>query len=112
MSDANSNITGGPAPERPPQPVTPAAPPPAAPAAKAVARPERRAFLGGVLAGSWLAFAWTTMTASLGLMALGTLRFLFPNVLNEPPSRVKVGYTNRFEEGKVDTTFKDKNFWI
>jgi cytochrome b6-f complex iron-sulfur subunit len=65
-----------------------------------------------VLFGSWFAVAWTTMVASLGLMVLGTLRFLFPNVLTEPPSRIKVGFPDSYEEGKVIDRFKDQNTWI
>jgi cytochrome b6-f complex iron-sulfur subunit len=64
------------------------------------------------LVGSWFAFAWTTMVASLGLMTLGTLRFLFPNVLAEPPSRVKIGLPENYEEGKVVDRYKDQNFWV
>ena len=50
--------------------------------------------------------------AALGLMSLGTLRFLFPNVLAEPPSRVKVGFPEGYEEGKVVEKYKDQNIWV
>ena len=36
------------------------------------------------------------------------MRFLFPNVLSEPPSTFKVGFADSYEEGKVDDTFKDQ----
>jgi cytochrome b6-f complex iron-sulfur subunit len=52
------------------------------------------------------------MVSALGLMTLGTLRFLFPNVLTEPPSRVKVGPPEAFEEGKVTDKFKEQNMWV
>jgi cytochrome b6-f complex iron-sulfur subunit len=94
--------------------VKPAAPAAPKPAPKAPARgkgDDRRGFLY-LLVGSWFAFAWTTMAASLGLMTLGTLRFLFPNVLAEPPSKVKVGPPESFEEGKVVERFKDQNMWV
>ena len=45
-------------------------------------------------------------------MVLGTVRFLFPNVLSEPPSKVKVGFPDQYEEGKVVERFKDKNMWV
>ena len=48
----------------------------------------------------------------MGLMVLGTLRFLFPNVLSEPPSKFKVGFPDSYEEGKVVERFKDQNAWI
>jgi cytochrome b6-f complex iron-sulfur subunit len=95
------------------KPAAPAAPKPAA-APKAPPKgkgADRRGFMG-LLFGSWFAVAWTTMTASLGLMTLGTLRFMFPNVLAEPSSRVKVGFPESFEEGKVVDRFKDQNLWV
>jgi len=61
---------------------------------------------------SWVAIAWTALTVSMIGMVLGTVRFLFPNVLSEPPSRVKAGFPDQYEEGKVSDRFKDQNFWI
>jgi cytochrome b6-f complex iron-sulfur subunit len=120
MSD--QNITGSPppppAPDKPPGAISPAAKP-AAPAAAAkpqAAKPaapakgkqaERRFFLL-----SWFAIAWVCTVAYLTLWTLGTLRFLFPNVLAEPPSKVKAGLPESFEEGKVVDKFKDQNFWV
>lgn len=89
---------------------------PAAPAKKpAMATAGRRSFLLGwlvVLFGSWFAIAWAAMGASLMGMLLGTVRFLFPNVLSEPPSKFKVGKPDQFEEGKVVERYKDQNAWI
>jgi cytochrome b6-f complex iron-sulfur subunit len=96
------------APAAPPAPPKPAPPKPSVAAKKTA---ERRGFLL-TLFGSWFAFAWTTMVASLGLMTLGTLRFLFPNVLSEPSSKVKVGFPESYEEGKVVEKFKDRNIWV
>src|SRR5437879_6281961 len=76
-----------------------------------MAEVERRGFLFGMF-GSWFAVAWTTMTASLVGMVLGTVRFLFPNVLSEPPSKIKVGLPTEFEPEKVDERFKDQNCWL
>jgi cytochrome b6-f complex iron-sulfur subunit len=45
-------------------------------------------------------------------MVLGTVRFLFPNVLSEPPSKFKVGPPRDFEEGKVVERFKPQGTWI
>jgi len=121
MSDPNTNITGTPNPSpTPPAPtgVTPspaAAPPkPAAPkpAAPAKAGGKTRRFFLASLVGSWFAIAWTTLTASLLAMTLGTVRFLFPNVLSEPPARVKVGFADQYEEGKVVERYKDQNIWV
>src|SRR5262245_31215031 len=108
MSDA-TNITG--IPPAPP-PAAPAAPPkPAPPPAKVPAKPtgkERRGFLWALF-GSWFAIGMTALTASTIGMVLGTLRFLFPNVLSEPPNKVKVGTPDLYEEGKVEERFKDQN---
>ena len=41
--------------------------------------------------GSWFAVGMTAMTAALAGLTLGTVRFLFPNVLSEPPSTFRGG---------------------
>ena len=102
-------------------PTTPASAAPPKPAvSKPVAKPtakgkERRfiffAFFT-TLFGTWAASAWTAFTASMGLMSLGTLRFLYPNVLSEPPSKIKVGFPDNYEEGKVVERYKDQNTWV
>ncbi|HZT79097.1 MAG TPA: ubiquinol-cytochrome c reductase iron-sulfur subunit [Gemmataceae bacterium] len=113
MSDPNPNIT--PAPGNPPPaagvtPTPPAAAPKFAaaprPAAK-VAKPSRRFFLL-----EWINLGWVALTASLLGMTLGTVRFLFPNVLSEPPSKIKVGFPDNYEEGKVVERYKDQNTWV
>jgi cytochrome b6-f complex iron-sulfur subunit len=93
----------------PPKPALPPKPaPPAKPPAKTA---DRRGFLGAIF-GSWFAVAWMAMGAALGGMLLGTVRFLFPNVLSEPPSKFKVGFPDQFEPEKVVERFKDQNTWI
>jgi cytochrome b6-f complex iron-sulfur subunit len=112
MSDATSKPpeTGVTAP-------APKAPAPAAPAkpaaAKAAAKPgaQRRFFLLALL-GSWAALGWLTLSASLLGMLAGTVRFLFPNVLSEPPSKFKAGPPEQYEDGKVVDRYKDQNAWI
>ena len=47
----------------------------------------------------------------LGLM-LGTVRFMFPNVLSEPPSTFKAGDADCYEESKVDDKFKEVGSWV
>ena len=109
-----TNVTGT---QAAPAPAKPALPPKPAPAPKAPAKTskERRIFLFaffGALFGSWIAVAWTALTVSMLGMVLGTVRFLFPNVLSEPPSKVKAGFPDQYEEGKVVDRFKDQNFWV
>ena len=50
--------------------------------------------------------------ATMAGWTLGSARFLFPNVLSEPPNKVKVGEPGNFEDGKVVDAFKDRNMWI
>jgi cytochrome b6-f complex iron-sulfur subunit len=72
---------------------------------------SRRSFLLALF-GSWSAVAWTTFVASLGGMMLGTIRFLFPNVLAESASKFKAGRPEEYEEGLVNVRFKDRGTWI
>jgi len=68
---------------------------------------DRRGFI------NWVVTGWLAMTASLvaGLSATG--RFMFPNVLTEPPSSFKVGFPDDFAVGKVDERFKEKyRIWV
>jgi cytochrome b6-f complex iron-sulfur subunit len=131
MSDPNPNSTGSSPPSSSDKPETgvtanpPVAAPPATPAAvttkpaappKPAAKPvakgkDRRGFLYAMFA-TWIGIAWTTMTASLGLMTLGTVRFLFPNVLAEPPNKIKVGFPDGYEDGKVVERYKDQHAWV
>jgi len=62
---------------------------------------------------SWLSFGWATFAAaSAGLMgAMG--RFMFPNVLYEPPQEFKAGFPDEFSIGMVDLRFKASyGVWI
>jgi cytochrome b6-f complex iron-sulfur subunit len=97
-----------------PTPTTPpqAAPKPAA-AAKPAAKdkPTRRLFLIGWMFDA-VTLGWVTFTGTMLAMTLGTLRFLIPNVLAEPPSKFKAGFPDSFEEDKVTDRFKDQNAWI
>jgi cytochrome b6-f complex iron-sulfur subunit len=62
---------------------------------------------------SWLAFGWASFAAALGIASTATVRFLFPNVLFEPPSSFKAGFPDDYAVGKVDTRWKEKyRCWI
>ncbi len=104
MSETSTTSAAPAAAQTPPMPAKPAAPakPPAAKKGD-----DRRFFLF-----TWIGLAWTTFSLSMLGMVLGTVRFLFPNVLSEPPSRFKVGFPYQYEEGKVVDRFKDQNAWI
>jgi cytochrome b6-f complex iron-sulfur subunit len=86
----------------PPMPVRPAKP--EAKKAAAGAEEDRRGFLQVAL-GSFLGLGFTALSVTSGLFTLGLARFMFPNVLAEPPSRFKVGFKEGFPSGKVETKF-------
>ena len=109
---------------REPAPATTTAPPPAAattpkPAAPKTAAPAkpaapatkgavpRRSFL------SWMTLAWVAFTASMLASLTATARFMFPNVLFEPPPTFKAGYPDEIQVGQVDERFKQRNaVWL
>ncbi|OYV78724.1 MAG: hypothetical protein B7Z73_19465 [Planctomycetia bacterium 21-64-5] len=80
--------------------------------AAATADENRRFFLGFAL-GSFLGVGFTSLTATVGLWTLGTARFMFPNVLIEPPSKFKVGFPGDFAPGMVEEKFKAQfGVWV
>jgi cytochrome b6-f complex iron-sulfur subunit len=86
-----------------PTPPGPAAPP--APT-KPEAGVSRRRFLGT------LGLAWTAFIAAFGAATAASLRFMFPNVLFEPPTSIKVGVPSEFAVGQVDERFKNRQVWL
>jgi cytochrome b6-f complex iron-sulfur subunit len=60
----------------------------------------------------WLAMAWGAFSAGSAVALAATGRFMFPNVLNEPPQQFKVGVPGDFGMG-VDERYKESNgVWI
>ena len=60
----------------------------------------------------WLGMAWGAFSAASAAALAATGRFMFPNVLNEPPQQFKVGFPADFGMG-VDERFKESNgIWI
>jgi cytochrome b6-f complex iron-sulfur subunit len=102
----------------PPMPAKPSLAKPA-PAMPVEAVDDRRGFLafvagaGSLVAGSFLGVGFTSLAATLGLWTLGTARFMFPNVLVEPPSKFKVGFPSDFAPGQVEEKFKAQfGVWV
>jgi len=84
-----------------------ATPAPAAAPAKAGKVMPRRKFF------SWMGVAWTAFTASMVATATATGRFMFPNVLFEPPATFKAGTPDEIQPGQVDERFKQKfGVWL
>ena len=99
MSKEETTTASPPAPPKP-APAKPAAPTPKAPM-------PRRSFL------SWMTLAWAAFTASMLAALTATGRFMFPNVLFEPPPTFKAGFPNEIQVGQVDERFKQKSaVWL
>jgi len=68
----------------------------------------RRSFFAaamGVLFGSSLAIGFSSLAVTHLMWLLGLARFMFPNILIEPPTRFKVGFPDSFSPGQVETKF-------
>ena len=85
----------------------PAKPAPAKPAPAKPAEVSRRGFF------SWAAVGWVGFTAAIGGCVTTWARFMYPNVLYEPPTSFKVGVPADFPEGVVDERFKESyGVWV
>src|SRR5439155_5519136 len=61
---------------------------------------------------AWLGLAWGAFSAASAAALAATGRFMFPNVLNEPPQQFKAGFPNEYGMG-VDERWKEKfAIWI
>src|SRR4051794_26005774 len=61
---------------------------------------------------AWLGLAWGAFSAASAAALAATGRFMFPNVLNEPPQQFKIGLPGEYGLG-VDERYKDKyGIWI
>lgn len=98
-------------PPMPARPVTAKAKP-----AAATTGTDRRGFIGlsiGIAIGSFLGAGFTSLAATTALWTLGAARYMFPNVLTEPPSKFKVGFPADFPPGMVADKFKAQfGVWV
>ena len=61
---------------------------------------------------AWMGLAWGAFSAASAAALAATGRFMFPNVLNEPPQQFKAGFPNEYGMG-VDERWKDKfGVWL
>jgi len=70
--------------------------------------PARRSFfaaLGATLFGSALAVGFTSLAVTHLMWLLGFARYMFPNILTEPPTRFKVGLPDSLAPGQVETKY-------
>ena len=83
---------------------------PAKPAAAATRDPDDMSPL--LTRRAWMGLAWGAFTAASAAALAATGRFMFPNVLNEPPQQFKAGFPNEYGMG-VDERWKEKfGVWI
>ena len=60
----------------------------------------------------WLGLSWGAFTAATAGCLAATGRFMFPNVLNEPPQQFTIGFPDEYADG-VDERWKDRfGVWI
>ena len=68
---------------------------------------DRRSFF------SWLGCAWLAFSAAVAASGATMLRYLFPNVLFEPPSQFKIGFPDDYKIGEVFEGWKSKyGIWV
>ena len=99
------------------KPVMPKRPDFGRPAGQTETEPAtRRGFLGAVTAmavGSSLAVGMISLAVTSILSLLGLARFMFPNILIEPPMTFRVGFPDELAPGQVETRFKAQfGVWI
>lgn len=77
---------------------------------------DRRNFFASfasVMIGSSMAIGFISLAVTNLLWVLGFARFMFPNILTEPPTRFKVGFPDDFAPGQVETKFiAEFGVWI
>jgi cytochrome b6-f complex iron-sulfur subunit len=82
-------------------------------ATAAAAQAERRGFMIGSLFISFIVMGWTAFVAANVAFAAMLGRFMFPNVLAEPPSTIKIGLPTNYEKEEVNERFKAEwGFWV
>ncbi len=73
---------------------------------------RRRGILGGMF-GSFLGLGASALGVTGALWAAASGRFMFPNILTEPPARFKVGFPTEYPPGYVETRFKERyGVWV
>lgn len=61
---------------------------------------------------AWIGVAWGAFTAASVAALAATGRFMFPNVINEPPAQFKIGFPAEYGMG-VDERFKETmGVWV
>jgi len=121
VSKSEAAAAGMPEPKRAVKPKLQAPPMPEKPAyaktkSRGAADTDRRgflAFLTGVTVGSPLAIGFSTLALTNLMWVLGLARYMFPNILTEPPTSFKVGFPGDLAPGQVEAKYKAQfGVWI
>jgi cytochrome b6-f complex iron-sulfur subunit len=111
MSKAEAAAKGKPVKAKPVAPPMPEKPAYAMP--KPAPVDEDRRGMMTILFGSFLAIGFGALATWGGLVSVGLARFMFPNILTEPPSQFKVGFPSDFSPDTVTTKFKAQyGVWV
>jgi len=85
---------------------------PDTPAASPAARRGRRSLLAAMF-GSCLGLGFTALGATGAVWSAALARFMFPNVLVEPPNKFQVGTVRDYPPGYVEARFKERyGVWV
>lgn len=111
VAPASGAAAAPPAAVVPSKPVIPPIPVKPAPKATAAEKATRRSFIAACL--SPLVIAFTSMATTGLVWLLDLARFMFPNVLVEPPTRFKIGSPSDYPLGTVSTKWlASRGVWI
>ena len=99
------------APSKPTKPAKPQLRIPKRPVAKGKKETRRNFLL--VMLTEPLALAWTVFSVTCGAWLLALARFMFPNVLVEPPTQFKIGIPSDYPLGTVSTkSTAARGIWV
>jgi cytochrome b6-f complex iron-sulfur subunit len=99
--EPNAPASGTPAPKPAAKPAPPTVPPSLAGKTTSAAAAPRRPVVKKKVEDDtspllsrrgWLGLAWGSFTAASAAALAATGRFMFPNVLNEPPQQFRIGF--------------------
>jgi cytochrome b6-f complex iron-sulfur subunit len=73
----------------------------------------RRRGILRIMFGSLAGLGMTALGLTGALWSAATGRFMFPNILTEPPAKFKVGFPAEYPAGYVETRFKQEHgVWV
>ena len=77
---------------------------------------NRRSFftaMSGMVLGSSMAIGFASLAVTNLLWTLGLAKYMFPNILIEPPTKFKVGFPTEYAPGQVETKYKAQfGVWV